>query len=429
MTSDCEQLGPCRVKLSVEAPAETIDPIFKKTRAAYTQEVRLPGFRPGKAPWERIRQLYGEQIDRRVNEEAIQALFKVAAERLGRKVLCSVNVEDLRVEPRKGASATLTLDLEPTFDLPDPAAWKVAKPNAEVADAEIEAQMETAKKQGLTFRDAAEGDTAAEGDLVGFAFASDLDPNAEPETVKPFLASDEYWTQITADQDHFLPGLSAALTGKKLGEQTTLDVAFPADFHVAALAGRTVHYTLTPKSMRKATQLEGDALAQHYGLPTLDALRGRIKENLQASKAAQARNAAAQALRDKIDASLTFDLPETSLDSETYEHLAMDPAKPLEQFRGKPDELRASPAYATAKEEATKSLRRRYALLALADARQRKLSEAEFSEALEALAQRLGKSPKETSALLVRNGRIGDFAETELVNRLFADLIDECATL
>ncbi len=429
MTSDCEQLGPCRVKLTIEAPAEAIDPIFKNIRAAYTKETRLPGFRPGKAPWERIRQLYGESIDRRVNDEAIQALLKAAGEQLKREVYCAVNVENLRAEPRKGASATLTLDLEPTVETPDPAAWKVAKPAAEVTDAELDGQMEQARKQGVTFRDAAEGDVAAEGDLLGFAFASDLDPAAEPETVKPFLSSEEYWTQVSPGDDHFLPGLGAALLGKKLGETATLDVAFPEDFHVKALAGRTVHYTLTPKSMRKATHLEGEALAKHYGLPDLDALRARIRENLAAAKAAQARSAAAQALREKIDGTLAFDLPEARLDRETYEYLAMDPEKPLEQFRGKPDELRQSPAYAKAKDEATKALRRRYALLKLADARGRKLSEKEFNDALDALAGRVGKGRRETLDVLVRNGRLGDFSETELVNRLFADLIDECAVL
>lgn len=427
MKTKVQKVSACRVKLAVEATAEEIDPIYKKIHAAFKAQVRLPGFRPGKAPWARIETLYGKEIQDKVNQEVLSKLASASAEEK-LHVARVVDVEQLNSAMGQGASGTLVLDLEPEFKLPDVSKWQVKKVNVEVTDAEVTERIDSARRMMASYRDAKEDEVASAADLMSISFTSDLDAEAMTGAAKHFVSSEDYWVQL--QEDFFIPGLAAALIGKKLGETCAFDATFPGDFKVAELAGKTVHYQVTVKTMRKQEPLDDEALLKRMGnYENMDAFRASVRENITSYKQAEEKRRVLDDVAAAIAKSVSFDVPERVLDEKIYDELAVDPSKPLEQFKGDGEALRKSEAYKQATERAKDALRRGYVLQQVAKDRSIKLTQEDMQGAIQSLAASTKLSEKEVLKRLQNNNRLDDFMLSTLERKTLDVLADECATL
>ena len=426
MKTEVQKVGACRVKLSVEATAEEIDPIYKGVRSAFTAQVKLPGFRPGKAPWERIEKLYGKGIQDEVNKRVVRKLME-AREEAKVRIAALVDVEQLKSAKGEGASATFVIDVEPEFKTPDTKKWQVKKIDDTVTDEEVQTRLNEVRRMAASFREATADDIATADDLVAIAFSSDLDKETLSDAAKHYAADDEYWVQLR--EDAFIPGLKDALTGKKLGETVEFSAQYAKDFRLTDLAGKDVKYTVTLKSMRKLTPADDAAVVARFGVKDMDELKGSVTENLKASKKYAEEQRASKELCEAIEASVKFDLPERVLDERIYDELSMDPSKPLETFKGDVEALKKSDVYKAAADRAAKTLRRTYVLLRLAEEREIKLTSEEMEAALDRLSQATGLKRPELMRRLVDNGRMDEFMERELASKMLGELLKECATL
>ena len=237
MKTDVQKVSACRVKCVVEATAAEIDPIYQQVRAGFTKQVKMPGFRPGKAPWERIEALYGKQIQEEVNQRVISTLYHEVLKDESLKVETLVDIAAIRSAKGQGAEATFVVDLKPEFKTPDTAKWQVKKLDDAVTEEEVEERLAGARRMLASYVDATADDTATQNDLVAIAFTSDLDAATLSDAAKHYAADEEYWVQL--QEDAFIPGLVGALLGKKLEETTQLTATYPADYRVTDLAGKT----------------------------------------------------------------------------------------------------------------------------------------------------------------------------------------------
>ena len=425
MKHEIQKAGACRIKLTVEATAEEIDPIYKGVRSAYTAQVKLPGFRPGKAPWERIEKLYGKNIQDEVNQRVVRKLME-AREEAKIKFAALVDVEALRSAKGEGASATFVIDVQPEFKTPDTKKWQIAKIDDTVTDAEIQERLAEVRRMASSFREATADDVATENDLIAISFTSDLDKDALSDSAKHYAADDEYWVQLR--EDAFIPGLKDALTGKKLGETVELTSKYEKDFRIADLAGKKVKYSVTIKTMRVQQPADDATVIARFGAKDMAELTESITNNLKMSKQYAEEQRATKELAEIIEKSADFDMPERVLDERIYDELAMDPAKPLENFQGDADALKKSDVYKAAAERATKTLRRTYILEQIAAEREVKLSTEEVNAALDNLGQATQLKRQELVNRLINNGRMDEFLQRELTRKMLAELVKECAT-
>lgn len=426
MKTEVQKAGACRVKLSVEATAEEIDPIYKGVRSAYTAQVKLPGFRPGKAPWDRIEKLYGKGIQDEINQRVVRKLME-AREEAKIRMAALVDVEGLKSAKGEGASATFVIDVLPEFKTPDPKKWQVKKIDDTVTEEEIQNRLGEVRRMAASFREATAEDVATADDLIAISFTSDLDKDALSDAAKHYAADDEYWVQLR--EDAFIPGLKDALTGKKLGETVELTAKYAKDFRVADIAGKKVKYSVTLKSMRKLTPADDAAVIARFGAKDMDELKASVTENLKSSKKYAEEQRASKELCEAIEGSVKFDLPERVLDERIYDELSMDPSKPLESFKGDAEALKKSEVYKAAAERATKTLRRTYVLTQLAAEREVKLTSEEVEAALARLSQATGLKRQDLVRRLMDNGRMDEFLERELASKMLGELLKECATL
>ena len=95
------------------------------------------------------------------------------------------------------------------------------------------------------------------------------------------VADEEYWVQIR--EDAFIPELSSALRGKKIGETVEHSATYADDFRVTDLAGKTVKYTITIKSMRKMRPATDEGMLARFGVKDMDELRANLVANISES--------------------------------------------------------------------------------------------------------------------------------------------------
>ena len=428
MKTEVQKVSACRVKVIVEATAEEIDPIYKGVRAAFTSQVKLPGFRPGKAPWERIEKLYSKNIQDELNQRVLGKLAEATRnnDEIGH-IAAVVDIVDVKHAKTEGASAGFVIDVEPTFTLPEIASIQVKKVDETISDEEFEERIADVRKMASSFRECTAEDVATEDDLVAIAFTSDLNKDELADSAKHYAADEEYWVQLR--EDAFIPGLKDTLLGKKLGEEAELTATYPADYRVTDIAGKTVNYKITLKTMRKQVAADDETLLKRFGAKDMDDFREQLRSNLEQSKRYTESQRASQDLCAAIENAVSFDLPERPLERAIYDELSMDPAKPLENFKGTEEELKAADFYAAATDRATKLLRRAYVLLQFARERGVKLEASDIDQALDNLARNVGIKKNELARRLQDNGRMDDFLDRELATKMLTQLLDECAVL
>lgn len=426
MKTDVQKVSSCRVKVIVEATAEEIDPIMKGVRSAFTAQVKIPGFRPGKAPWAQIEKLYGKNIQEEINQRVTRTLVDKAYAEV-KNIATLVNVEDFKAAQGQGASVAVTIDTIPEFDMPDIAKWQVKKMNLDVTEEEIAERMDSLRQMAASFEEGTAEDVATESDLIAITFTSDLDKETLSDAAKHYAADDEYWVQLR--EDAFIPALSTVLLGKKIGETVTHSATYAEDFRLTDLAGKTVNYTITIKTMRKMRPATDESMLTRFGVKDMDELRTNLTGNIKDSKKYGEESRATKELCEAIENSVSFDLPQRVLEERVYDELAMDPSKPLETFNGDADELRKSDVYKAAEERAIRMLRRTYVLTRLAKERDVKLSQERVEAALDRLAQATKLAKKELIRRLSDNGRLTEFLDRELCAVMLETLLEECAVL
>ncbi len=426
MKNNVTKESACRVKFTVEATAEEIAPIYKNTRAAFVAQVKLPGFRPGKAPMDQIMKVHGKAIEERI-QQGVLSLLMDEREAAGLKIASVIDVQDVKISEKEGAQATFVLDVQPEFASPDVESLKVAKLNAEVADEDIEAQLSELRRMSSSFREATAEDVATADDLIAISFSSDLNKDELSDGAKHYAADEEYWVQIR--EDAFIPGLKDALTGKKMNEAVEHSATYPEDFRVTDLAGKTVKYTITITKMRKLEAATDEKTLERFGMKSMDELKDAIKQHIAATKEQAEGTRAANEITAKIDAAMSFELPERKLEMAIWDVLNRDSSKPLETFKDDFEGLKASEAYAKAKEEATKDLRRLYTLTQIAQERGVKLEPAEFDAALDRIGSHMGLKRNEVINRLQNNERMDEFLTRELATKMLDTLVKECAVL
>lgn len=427
MNTTVENIGPCRIKLNLVAAAEEIDPIFKRVRAAYTQNASIPGFRKGKVPAAKINELFGKEIEARAQQDIAEFCITKASRETEHKIVGIAGIDKLKTAPGQGATLEVLADIEPTFELPEVSSWQVKKIDTTVAEDAIEKQIADVRRMASSFQAAGENDVATEDDLLSITFTSDLDAETLSDAAKIYAADKDYWVQLR--EDAFIPGLRDALLGKKLNESVSLTSVYPEDYRIEDLKGRTVNYQVTVTAMRKMTTADDQTILERFNLKSMDELRQRVTDQLTyARREAEERRAVAD-LTKAIDDSLTFDIPEGQFNDRVETILKNDETKPLEAFANDPEGLRKDSRYVKAAADATAYIRRTYALLKLAHDRKVTLTGDEMKSLFERIGHMVKMSPEKVYRRLADNGRLGEVVNEELANKVFRQLVDECAVL
>jgi trigger factor len=402
-----EDDGPCRRILHIEAPFEEIAGEYENILAAYSGATRVPGFRKGRAPGGVVERRYRKQITEDTQERVLPRLYRAALEQEKVSAVAIVGVADVHVDREQGVRFRVTVDVAPEFALPRYRKIVLKRERVEVTDEDVRTSFDRLLDRFSRFEDIG-GRPVNEGDLVLIDYRGVIDGKPVEEVVpgnKGVGEAQDFWA--VAGEPELLPGIGKSLVGLSIGDRKDIAVAFPDDFRLAALAGKTATYSVEIKGIRQKVlpDLDEEFLKQ-FDVDSEAALRDRVREDLRKAREAEERERLkgeiSKYLLDKVD----FDLPRAIVQEETRltirsmaERFARSGAT-REQLEQRQEEIMSA-----ASETSTERVKLSYILNRIAEAEEIRASEEEVEERIGALAARYRMPPERFRAELEkRNG-------------------------
>ena len=359
----------CRVKLDIEVPVERVREAYEETLKAFREQARVPGFRPGRTPKALLLRHYGPQVAEECRRQLLREAVREAIEKESLTPETTPRVEDedsLAVNPDSTFVFSVSFDVPPSFTLPEYKGLRLSRAPATVADSEVEETISGWLQSRMSFEKVERA--AQAGDLLKVSYEGTLATPVElPETSRFYLSAQNTWLALR--EPELIPGTLTGLVGLEPGQSRELAVAFPESFSDKNLAGQQAQYRFEVLEVHGSQVPElTDELAQQVGAESVEAMRGRVRENLQAEKS----QAQEQALRQQVLTALLSNfevaLPATRKRVASYE--AMMRLYDREMRRGAtPEDLgkRQEQLRAQADEEAVQQLKRFYLLARIAE--------------------------------------------------------------
>jgi len=300
-----------------EIDAQAVDSAFATVTAQFQREVRLPGFRRGKAPRDMVLKTFTKQIDDEVKRKLISENYRKALNEQKLRVVGSPDVEEIQFGRGQPLQFAVTIETAPEFDLPDYKGLPVKRETASVTEEDIERAIGVLRDQHATYSDVARPAQMEDYVVVNYKGTSEGKPLTEiAPTARGLTEKTGFWLHIKTGA--FIPGFAEQLTGAQAGERRTVTVDFLADFVAPALAGRKGIYDVEVVQVKERILPElNDELARQFGAENVDKLREGVRRDLENElkykQTRHIRNQLVQALLNRVN----FDLPETLVTNET----------------------------------------------------------------------------------------------------------------
>lgn len=413
MKSTVEQLSPTRVRINVEVPFAELEPDFQRAYKELAKQVRLPGFRPGKAPAKLLEARIGREamLDQIVND-ALPSRYGQAVAESDVQPLGRPNIEVTKKEYGQDLQFTAEVDIRPKISLPDLSALTVSVDPIEIGEDDVDAELQSLRTRFGTLT--AVDRPVAVGDVVSIDLSATVDgediPNAAAEGLSHEVGS-----------GRLIAGLDDAVVGLSADESRVFTAKLAAGEH----AGQEAQVTVTVRSVKERELPEPDdefaQLASEFD--SIDELRASLSDQVRQAKRAQQaeqiRNATIDALLEQVDVPLPESYVQAQFDSVLHSALSglnHDEAR----FNELLVEQGSSRAVfdAEARTASEKDVKRQLLLDALADELQVQVGQDDLTERLVTTSRQYGIEPQQL---------FGYLQERNQLPTMFADVRRELA--
>jgi trigger factor len=261
-------------RLTVGVPAESVDGEVDTRLKQAMKNVRLPGFRPGKVPLKVMRQRFGAGVRQEVLGEVMSRSFQEAVVKEQLRPAGNPTIEPRNVDAGKDLEYVATFEVFPEVTVVDLENFKVEKPQAEVKPEDVDRIIEVFRKQ--------QGDwetvdrAAVDGDRVTIDFSGTRDG-------EPFEGGSAEGSELELGSGRMIPGFEDGIVGMRAGEEKTLELTFPEDYHQEDLRGAAVVFQI---KLHEVEELQlaplDEKLFEAYGVEGDDeaAFRAEVEENM-----------------------------------------------------------------------------------------------------------------------------------------------------
>ena len=278
MQVSIEALDGLERKMTVQIPSERVAVAVEKKLRDLSKTVKIDGFRPGKVPLKVVQQKFGGHVRQEVIGDVIESSYQEALIQEKVRPAGSPSIDSISSEEQQDMSYTATFEVYPEVDELDLKSITVEKPVAEITDADFDAMIEKLRDQRKTWK---ESKGAAK---KGFQVMVDFEGRIDGELFEGGAGKDMA-VEIGAGQ--MLTEFEAGLEGIKEGEQRTVEVNFPDDYHGTDVAGKKAEFTLKATRVSKPELPELDEeFARSFGVEDgdLEKMRSDIRANMEKEK-------------------------------------------------------------------------------------------------------------------------------------------------
>ena len=391
--------------VQVSVPVETVKDAEDKAARRYASTVRLPGFRPGKAPAQMVRKKFSEAIRQEAIEALIRDAYKEVVEKDDLKIASQPHVHDLKFEEGKPLTFEIHFEVRPTIDLARTSGFRVTKKDAVVTDANVRDQIESIRDQRAAWSPVEE--KPMPGDMVNVEISTGDDVAAGK--------ADSYPLVLGAGQA--IAGIEELIMEAAPGETVERPVKWPDDFPDESQRGqtKTVKVRLQDVKRKSAPDLD-DAFAREVGdFDSLDALKTAVRTDLEEHAKRDADAEVRQKLVDEIIGANPFEVPPSWVKqfADNYAEAYQIPVEDRERFS---TEFRSM---------AERQIRRDLVIETIAERETMAATEKELDDKITEQAEKRGVNPGQLYAQLEKSGRLKEIERSLTEDKVFQWLLEK----
>jgi trigger factor len=304
-------------RVEVQVDAERVGQAFERAYRELARQVRVKGFRPGKAPRSVLERLYGASIVEEIESQLVRETLPDAIEQTALEPVAPPSIDAETPRPNQAFTYTAVVEIAPKIELGNLSGLPARRPRVAIEDAEVEAELEQLRLRHAPLLEEPAGTPAENGHTLSIDFVGRVDG-------APFEGGSGRDVELEIGSGRFIEGFEAQLVGVVAGEDRPVRVTFPTDYDNTKLAGKQAEFDVHVATLKKRQLPDlDDEFAKDVGdFETLAALRARIRADLTELRENAARAALHHSLLDALIERTPFDVPsglvEQQLDQELH---------------------------------------------------------------------------------------------------------------
>jgi trigger factor len=346
MKVQLEEISPIKKTLTVEVEADQIKKEWESVVKSFNKKVKLKGFRPGKIPVNVLIKYYGPQIEEEVVSRTVNRSYPEALKESGVVPVAYPELDYPTFDKEVPFIYKAMIETKPDIPVADYKGMEVKKAAVKVMEEDIQKRLMAIQMSHGELLPLKEERPLQNGDFAVLDYQSFMDGNAVPGG-----AANNYDLEIGAG--YFNPEVEKVLVGLEKGQEKDFDIDFPEDYGNTSLKGKRVHYQVKVQDIKERHLPElNDAFAQGLSkdLTSLEDLKKKIREDLEAEAHNKADGKLREDLIDGLIAKTEFEIPETLVNQEiqqmmmriqqdlsrqglSWEKAGLDPSGFMDRFR------------------------------------------------------------------------------------------------
>lgn len=275
MQVSIESLEGLQRKMTVQVPAEKIAGAIDQKLKQLSKTVKLDGFRPGKVPVSVVKQKFGAQIRQEVMGDVIESSYRDAIVQEKVRPAGMPNIQPEESKDDEGMTYSATFEVYPEIESVELDSLEIEKPVTEISEEDVDNMLEKLLEQRKEWQEVDRA--AAENDQVVCDFEGSIDGEL-------FAGGSGKDMTVEIGAGRMLKDFEDGLKGMSKGEEKTIDVVFPDDYHGQDVAGKTAQFKLTVTKVSEAKIPElNEEIIKSFGVESGDEadFRSNVRENME----------------------------------------------------------------------------------------------------------------------------------------------------
>lgn len=301
--------GALQRQIRVKIPAERVTQALDQRLRQLSQRAKLPGFRPGKAPFKVVAQQYGASARLDVVSELVQRSYPEAVTQVGARPAGQPQINITAENPGEALEYVASFEVYPEIQLSGLDALEIDQPVVDVTEADVERLIENLRKARRSLNPVTRA--AANGDAVKLDFDGKLDGES-------FQGGKGEDVEIELGAGQFLPDLERGIAGHSAGESFEVTVNFPEDYRAENLRGKAAQFAVTLKEVREVVlpSVDDAEFLQAHQVASAEELTRKAREALETERGKAIQRRQKAQLLEQLAQKNAVDVPRSLIEME-----------------------------------------------------------------------------------------------------------------
>jgi trigger factor len=309
MKSTVEKINPVQYRLSIEVASEEVNTAFENALKKIQRKAKIQGFRPGKAPLNVIKKLYGGNVSADVHQDLVNKhLFKALDEQTIRPIAAPVVDSNKLPVQNEMFAFSAVVDIMPEINIPEIKGVEVAVEKFKVKEETIDREVKMLRRRQAKTRSTEAGTKAASGHLAALSHTASVDGKDLPQMNVSEMT-------VNLGENEIFEDLEKAILGMSVGESKSVSIKIPETNQDPEITGKNVLFNLTLNDLKHMDVPElNDDFAKELDFESADALVADIRKHLDTRAEELRRQRLENAILDKLLAANPFEVPPAMVD-------------------------------------------------------------------------------------------------------------------